>query len=113
MSAFPSESIIEYSALVLSCKTKGTGQIQYQWFIGNALIVGASQQELTFTNISRQNAGAYKCVVGNGISQQQYSDALTLQVKCKFLIILLTHYQTKTKNRFFIPLFYFLNDRFF
>lgn len=84
---FPSKSVEEYSSVVLSCNTQGSGIIQFKWYNGSSLVDGASRHEFAISNVTRWDVASYKCIVTNGVSGQQSSDSVTIDVRCKYSVI--------------------------
>ncbi len=62
-----------------SVGAEASESIQYQWFFGQNPIQGATQAELTLTNVSQANAGNYTVLVGTPSAELQ-SETVSLTV---------------------------------
>lgn len=81
LSVSPSQTINEDGAIVLTCNTRGSGSISYQWF-RNGEKVHETSRIYVLNSIQRSEAGSYHCVVMNGHGNIS-SNTIPVNINCK------------------------------
>jgi hypothetical protein len=72
----PSQTLSPGGSVHLSVSATGTGGLSYQWQLNGYNILGATNPELTITNVSALNAGVYTVVVTDGIGGASAASAV-------------------------------------
>ena len=73
--------IEEGEHVTVSCNASGTSPLMVTWIkVGGDMTVNGS--ELVFTNISRSEAGEYRCNASNECGNA--SETTTIEVQCKY-----------------------------
>ena len=90
VSISPSGEIVEGSSVTLTCSSDANPPVKnYTWFKGTSLV--AKGETYTMNKISSVDSGEYKCRSSN-VHGEKLSEALTLNVLCKYIIFLLQVY---------------------
>ncbi len=62
-------TVTEGQAINLSVQVSGDGPFSYQWQKGGSLIPGATQSSLLIANSQLQDAGSYRVIISNAVSE--------------------------------------------
>lgn len=74
-------TVDEGAPATLAVTVRGTEPITYQWFKGNATIIGATNATFKIDQVTVQDAGDYTVKVGNAVIQNVVSPAITLTTR--------------------------------
>ena len=79
----------------LSCDASGNPVPTFSWTKDGSAVnsptisLSSDNKQLTITNVSRGDSGEYRCVANNSIGAAVTSDAATLDVQCKAIVLLI------------------------
>ena len=82
--------------MTLSCDARGNPVPTFSWTKDESAVnssrisLSSDGKQLTITNVSRDDSGQYRCVASNSIGAAVTSDAATLDVQCKTIVLLIS-----------------------
>ena len=83
----------EGNNVTLSCDASGNPVPTFSWTTGGTPVnttanprisFSSDNKQLTITNVNRSDSGQYRCVANNSIGDAVTSNAVTLDVQCKY-----------------------------
>ena len=95
--------------MTLSCQASGIPQPMVFWIKADGRHVNGS--ELVLTNISRSEAGEYKCEASNECGNASETTRVDVQCKCKIYPLSVLNVLPYTSDNLYIHLFIVAKDK--